>query len=357
MFFSIIVPVFQAEKYIDRCVKSVLRQKEDFEVILIDDGSADRSLNKCKLWAKQDRRVRIYSQKNHGVSYTRNEGLKYSKGEYILFLDSDDELPVNTLSIYKKIIELNQEPDIIIGGYRTVLCRKELNSFETCFTENVVNVKDNDLCEYFWPLFDKNLLHNIGTKIYKRQILYDNFIQFNSNISIYEDVLFCLKAIKVSQKVSVIKDIVYIYNIQSNMLSLNHIYRRGIYVGMCELFDTISTLPIKKDEKYYSFLCASLIETLYNEFRITIFCYRKIKKIVCLYKDNMFIKENFYEKDCKGVGMVKLLYRNRLAQLYVRLVFRYLHEKLINLRLWSQVFDAMYCIYKKTLRRIIKRNR
>lgn len=89
--FSIIVPVYNVEKYIDECIESVIKQTyKDWELILVDDGSKDSSLEKCRSYAEKDSRIRVFSQQNGGASKARNNGLEKSCGEYILFLDSDD---------------------------------------------------------------------------------------------------------------------------------------------------------------------------------------------------------------------------------------------------------------------------
>lgn len=90
-FFSIIVPVYNAEKYLDECVESVLHQSfSDYELILIDDGSLDKSPEKCDAYAKQDNRIKVLHKENGGASDARNAGLNIFQGEYVIFLDSDD---------------------------------------------------------------------------------------------------------------------------------------------------------------------------------------------------------------------------------------------------------------------------
>ena len=94
---SIIVPVYNAEKYIDQCIESVLTQSfTDFELILVNDGSTDSSLERCYAW-DSDERVKVFFTENRGVSHARNYGLKNAIGKWILFLDSDDYLVKDSL--------------------------------------------------------------------------------------------------------------------------------------------------------------------------------------------------------------------------------------------------------------------
>lgn len=97
---SIIVPIYNAEKYISRCVESILAQSyHDFELILIDDGSTDFSLGLCKAFVQKDSRVRVIHQINQGVSSARNLGIKHAHGEYIGFVDIDDYIDKEMLKI------------------------------------------------------------------------------------------------------------------------------------------------------------------------------------------------------------------------------------------------------------------
>ena len=90
---SVIVPVYNAEKFIDRCIKSILNQNyNDFEIILVDDGSPDKCLKICDEWAEKDERIKVIHKINGGVSSARNAGLKVAKGEFVTFVDSDDTL-------------------------------------------------------------------------------------------------------------------------------------------------------------------------------------------------------------------------------------------------------------------------
>lgn len=112
---SIIVPVYNVEKYLHRCVDSILLQTfTDFELLLIDDGSTDKSVDICDKYALKDSRIRVFHKKNGGVSSARNLGIKKSSGVYILFVDSDDYLSPSHLNNYIKYIG-NYE--IVYQGY------------------------------------------------------------------------------------------------------------------------------------------------------------------------------------------------------------------------------------------------
>lgn len=106
---SVIVPVYNAEQYIDRALESICRQTyKELEILLIDDGSTDRSLTHCEAWALKDKRVRIYSQKNAGVSAARNKGLELATGSFIMFVDADDWIERNMIEVLVRELHKNQ---------------------------------------------------------------------------------------------------------------------------------------------------------------------------------------------------------------------------------------------------------
>lgn len=115
--FSIIVPVYRSEKYLETCIKSVISQKyTDFEMVLVDDGSDDASPLICDRYAKSDKRIIVIHQKNSGVVNARQSGVKVATGEYIVPLDSDDYISENYLSLFNDVIE-KTHPDIAMCGY------------------------------------------------------------------------------------------------------------------------------------------------------------------------------------------------------------------------------------------------
>lgn len=114
MLFSIIVPVYNVENYLLECMESLLNQSyKDFEIILVNDGSTDKSGELCKEIANRDRRIRYYNKKNSGLSATRNFGIEKAEGEYIVFVDSDDWIIEDALLLFSRIIH-TEHPEVII---------------------------------------------------------------------------------------------------------------------------------------------------------------------------------------------------------------------------------------------------
>ena len=207
---SIIVPIYNAEGYIDRCVDSILGQTyNNIELILVDDGSKDNSLAICKEKQKADNRVVVISKKNSGVSDTRNKGLEVAKGKYILFVDSDDYL-ANTC--VEKAVEAIVDCDLVVFGYTSFGAREQ----SVCpIAERKVRFKDDE--ELFFDLVGKCLINPPWNKMYRKEKIQEGF---DKNFTIGEDCLFNLNYITGIDKASIINDSLYHYNVQNvNSLS------------------------------------------------------------------------------------------------------------------------------------------
>ena len=114
---SIIVPVYNVEGYLPACLESILAQTfSDFEVILINDGSADRSAKICREFAQKDERIRLVTQENKGQALARNLGLDYAQGEYITFIDADDRVASHYLAALYEAA-LAQDAEVVVGEY------------------------------------------------------------------------------------------------------------------------------------------------------------------------------------------------------------------------------------------------
>ena len=113
---SIIIPVYNTEKYLRRCMDSILNSAyKDFEILLINDGSTDSSPAICEEYSRQDSRIKVIHQKNQGVSVARNTGLDYCQGEWIVFVDSDDFISKDFLSLIAK--EVHQDKDLLLFDF------------------------------------------------------------------------------------------------------------------------------------------------------------------------------------------------------------------------------------------------
>lgn len=199
---SIIIPVYNSENYISDCLESILVQTyQNIEVIVVDDGSIDDSVNKCKEIQKNDNRVMIIKKKNGGVSSARNTGLKKSSGDYIIFVDSDDIIPANFVAEMVKAVSGNAE--MAVCG---ILEKTKKDVKKAVYSGNI-NVKDFRFLMY---------AHNsIGgfccNKIYSSEIIKKNGIKFNEKIKNYEDMLFNIQYVSCVDNIKYTKSTSYIY--------------------------------------------------------------------------------------------------------------------------------------------------
>ena len=117
---SIVIPIYNVEIYLKKCIDSILNQSfDDFEIILVNDGSKDSSLDICNEYLKKDTRINLVNKTNGGLSSARNAGLNVAKGKYISFIDPDDCINENYFNILINKAEMN-DCDVIVSGYRTV---------------------------------------------------------------------------------------------------------------------------------------------------------------------------------------------------------------------------------------------
>lgn len=236
---SIIVPVYNASKYISRCIESIMCQTiSDFELLLINDGSSDDSLEIIQKYAKKDQRIKVVDQENMGVAKTRNKGIKLAKGEFIAFIDNDDYIDEDYL---EKLLEHSIAQDIIIGGYRRVsLDNKELMHLV--------------LKETKWS---KYTFITPWSRLFRRDFLIKNKIEFFSS-PIGEDVYFNLKAYSLTEKIKIIP---YIgYNWLYNDLSVSNTVHKGFNekVDIVKFLDKIYKLRNLGNEEYIDYYCYKL---------------------------------------------------------------------------------------------------
>lgn len=185
---SIIVPVYNVEKYLSQCIDSVINQNfKDLELLLINDGSTDNSDKICDNYAKIDSRIKVIHKTNSGLSDARNTGIKESSGEYLIFIDSDDFLCDNCLEVVAEQLQSSKDIEILIMSYnnyyeqigitKTVDCDLRLNEDDL---KDRVSVIKNYICcsEMVWPA---------PRYIVKKQFILDNSMEFKSGF-LHEDV-------------------------------------------------------------------------------------------------------------------------------------------------------------------------
>lgn len=205
---SIIVPVYNAEKTIRRCVDSILGQDfQDFELLLIDDGSQDASGELCDAFARQDARVRVFHKKNGGVSAARNLGLSQAQGVYLQFLDSDDWITADATTMLVRAAQEYQCDLVISDFYRVV---GERVSHKGDIQEDTVLSRE----EYAAHMMERPADFYYGVlwnKLYRREIVEQHHLQMNPEISWCEDFMFNLEYIRYAQRFYALQVPIYYY--------------------------------------------------------------------------------------------------------------------------------------------------
>ena len=232
---SIIIPVYNAEEHIEKCMDSVIRQATDEdEILLIDDGSRDKSEKIIRKYEKNyPHIVRVISKKNEGVAKTRNLGIKEARGEYICFVDNDDYIDDDYISAFCNAIKYGY--DIVIGGYRRIALNR---------IQFQVKPKDSNWYKY--------IMMAPWAKIYRKDFLIKNEIEF-LDYGLGEDVYFSIVAYSCTNKIKVID---YIgYNWYFNTKSVSNTSQKGFNIKLdpTYLLESIYKRVGKEKEEYTFF--------------------------------------------------------------------------------------------------------
>ena len=218
---SVVIPVYKAERYLDRCVKSVVEQTyENLEIILVDDGSPDNCPTLCDEWTKRDKRIKVVHKQNGGVSSARNEGIYVATGDYIQFVDSDDYLEEN---FYMNIMSAYaSDVDLVVSGFTII---------DDAGVKKITKVDENIEIDLFKsPDSFMNYLCNgyndmPVNKIYKRELITNVFMK---DVPLGEDRIFNLDYLNnVKNKIILVSEAGYIY--EFNQGSACHKERDNFY--------------------------------------------------------------------------------------------------------------------------------
>ena len=207
---SIIIPVYNVENYLKRCIDSILNQTiTNFEVIAINDGSTDNSLKILKEYALLDKRIKVINKKNEGVSVARNIGINNSKGQYITFVDADDYLEKNALEIMLNIIK-KENVDIVRTTYYRIIDNNK--SYETKNNYNglyKLNKKHrNNIID---SILKQNLKSYLWLLLIKKELIIKNNIYFEKELYVHQDLDYYIKLFKYAKNVYFSDSLTYYY--------------------------------------------------------------------------------------------------------------------------------------------------
>lgn len=196
--FSIIMPVYNVEHYLSESINSILMQSGDWELIIVDDGSCDNSSSICDYYKKIDNRINVFHKNNDGVSSARNYGIEKATGKYIVFVDSDDVIDINFLSIIQGY--LNDDIDLIHYGWYYIDGKHTLKH-DVCKVSTCLTLKE--VCR-------KNIFHGfVWSYVFKKDIIKKNKLSFSTNLNYAEDWEFILKYYLHVNKMMILEDCLY----------------------------------------------------------------------------------------------------------------------------------------------------
>lgn len=305
---SIIIPVYNKENYLRFTIESLENQNyEEFEVILIDDGSNETCCSLCDQLSREYSWIKVIHQVNMGVSFARNTGLSLARGKYILFMDADDLIANESIS---RIISLmdSTETDVCIFNYATDLLEQYQVQHEDWRTSVIVqNIESFQ--EMFVSMWNNNIINNIGTKVYKRAILSNlSFIPYN----ICEDICFCIDALIGSVRIMYLNKNIYIYrqNVSDSLMSS---YKANYLDAACILLTKLNNLREKFNDTssfdraykiYTSTMCKKI---LVNETYRGLRSFNKLCSLVASKKEFIPVIMNNGEGRTKDIIFYKLL--------------------------------------------------
>lgn len=327
MFFSVIVPIYKIEKYIRRCIDSVLSQSfTDFELILVDDGSPDHCPVICDEYAMQDARIKVIHKKNGGLVSARQAGIQLATGDYIFNLDGDDAICEDALESAYQIIS-EHKVDIVSFSYRHCIEGVIGDVIQEDVEEGLYNKEQME--EHIYPrlLSNKNMEHIfyfLWGKAIKRELVFEHQLNVNPAISLGEDLSCIVPCYLDAQTVYMSKKAIYLYTIRNDSISTD--FKTGQVVQIADVIEGLRRISVEKPNdfeeqiaRYSCFMCLAILAAAAegNHFQSI----KKLKELILnsLHKDEIK-KAKFEHVTMKSRITIFLMKRKN-----IRLAFYFLY--------------------------------
>lgn len=314
-YFSIVLPYYNTRsEFLFPCLESILKQDyKDFETIIVDNSDNEFSHKILKNFKDVDK-FKVFIKEKCGVSKARNIGIKKAVGEYVVFVDADDYLPHNALSIFSQIIRQNSNPQIVIG--KCLLKRDELKENYSYYADGFV-INKNELIDSLFKNY-KNKYSCIDTpwaKAFRRKFLVDNKIEFNKTLSNGEDGVFNYEALVKAESIYFTNQIVYIYRF--NQYSVCASFSKNLDLQFARLYNVFQQKIIQLEtfhdlEKLY-FLATRNVCRLFRKLYSKCSSYKEFKN-----KLTALLKEMEYKIPLKMIKLKNLNFSKKLVVLLIR---------------------------------------
>lgn len=282
--FSIIIPVYKVEHYLDQCISSIISQKyKNYEIILVDDGSPDKCPEICDKWAEKEEAIRVIHKQNGGLSSARNTGVRCAEGEYIIFVDSDDYWNDNSaLSLLAETIQRVENVDVVIFNNIDYSCLTGVSAI--CNRIYDVSLLENESKENVLKyIFENNLFPGAAwVTVTRRKFLEENKISFIEGIKA-EDIDWLLNVFLNAEKFSAINKAFYVYRK----------YRGGSITGTADeksiedILYTLETWIQKISERKYDVVKNRVMGFLCNHYLCAVLIYNNLPE-----KKKKYCREN-----------------------------------------------------------------
>jgi glycosyltransferase involved in cell wall biosynthesis len=324
---SIVVPVYNAEEYLDRCLHSVLDQEfSSYEVILVDDGSTDASSLICDRYSSTDPRFVTLHQPNMGVSAARNAGINMAQGEYVMFLDADDALLPYAL---ENMVESVRGEDVVVGGYGVLTCgvpSKEVKPVRSFSYRG----------EEYRRFFEENIIRNCElldapwAKLFRTKAIRN--VRFNESLSYAEDKLFVFEVLSKASSALTVPHAVYAYHKREGSLGFDrssdaHIAKLMLFLpeymkildGLCKTYPSVREVQ----QLYHKDVVGRYLCRILN-----IFATRKSEMLT---EETISWVYSLMDQD-KGLGLFSL----RIGQV-VNLILYKIHNPQFSVRMYRAI--------------------
>lgn len=247
---TIIVPIYNAIKYLSECIESLLKQDyRDVEILLVNDGSTDGSKEICAKYAEIDHRIRYIEKENGGVSSARNLGIDYARGKYITFVDADDYLDEGIIGLAVKVMN-DTNADIVgwntyvIEKSQTIKCREiQFHQDDFCYLQAALISNYND------KFYCGDYIRAVWGKLLKKSVICDNSIFFREDLYIGEDAVFLMEYISHVDNIFLINEFGYYYRLVEN--SAVRRYKSDLYQQSAKQIELMEKL-IDKNKAFES---------------------------------------------------------------------------------------------------------
>ena len=321
MLFSIIMPAYNAGRFLEKSIRSILSQTfPAWELILINDGSVDNTDSIARHYANQDHRIRYFFQSNMGVSQTRNRGIELAKGDYILFVDADDELSLNALEAVRCALKSDVCDIVVFNAYRCDTNSTVIGKVTTPFSKQALYISNEyeKRLHIYTALASNQVFGVIWNFAVKRELLAD--IRFLTDMVMYEDLLFDIQMYERANKIVCIPNYLYYYRDNPSGCVRNFNYHKignlkVAYKTKCDLAKKygIQNCPATLNVWF----CATILEYYMSILENRILCMEFLAQI----KQDPFIMEKFAQLQNPSQKKFKLLLGNRFEQFVLRYYF------------------------------------